>query len=161
MYRCIIMWCTLINKYIICNIPFICSQAMVNVQMLSELEEIIQYKLVPERQEAIKVMWWERLKVRCSTTWLDLQLVTWPPVGDLTSSWWLDLQLVTSPPVGDFTSSWWLHLQLVTSPPVGDFTSSWWLHLQLVGKPLLFIDKNICYSDVTRSKQTRLKKNAI
>ena len=36
---------------------------MVNVQMLSELEEIIQYKLVPERRQAIKEMWWERLKV--------------------------------------------------------------------------------------------------
>ncbi|KAK7494179.1 hypothetical protein BaRGS_00014652, partial [Batillaria attramentaria] len=35
---------------------------MVNVQMLSELEEIIQYKLVPERRQAIKDMWWERLK---------------------------------------------------------------------------------------------------
>ncbi|KAK7093536.1 serine/threonine-protein kinase mTOR-like isoform X2 [Littorina saxatilis] len=35
---------------------------MVNVQMLSELEEIIQYKLVPERRQAIKEMWWERLR---------------------------------------------------------------------------------------------------
>ena len=32
--------------------------AMVNVQMLSELEEVIQFKLVPERREAIKLMWW-------------------------------------------------------------------------------------------------------
>lgn len=38
-------------------------QAMVNVQMLSELEEVIQYKLVPERREAIKQMWWDRLQV--------------------------------------------------------------------------------------------------
>jgi FKBP12-rapamycin complex-associated protein len=37
-------------------------QAMVNVQMLSELEEVMQYKLVPERQEAIKQMWWDRLQ---------------------------------------------------------------------------------------------------
>ncbi|XP_071946239.1 serine/threonine-protein kinase mTOR-like [Antedon mediterranea] len=36
--------------------------AMVNVQMLSELEEIIQYKLVPERQEVIKQIWWDRLQ---------------------------------------------------------------------------------------------------
>ncbi|XP_048250308.1 serine/threonine-protein kinase mTOR-like isoform X1 [Haliotis rufescens] len=36
--------------------------AMVNVQMLSELEEIIKYKLIPERQDAIKTMWWDRLK---------------------------------------------------------------------------------------------------
>ena len=38
-------------------------QAMVNVQMLSELEEVIQYKLVPERRESIKTMWWDRLQV--------------------------------------------------------------------------------------------------
>ncbi|XP_050412148.1 serine/threonine-protein kinase mTOR [Patella vulgata] len=36
--------------------------AMVNVQMLAELEEIIQYKLVPERREAIRSNWWNRLK---------------------------------------------------------------------------------------------------
>ncbi|XP_048736860.2 serine/threonine-protein kinase mTOR-like [Ostrea edulis] len=36
--------------------------AMVNVQMLSELEEVMQFKLVPERQEAIKQMWWDRLQ---------------------------------------------------------------------------------------------------
>ena len=36
---------------------------MVNVQMLSELEEVIQYKLVPERRESIKTMWWDRLQV--------------------------------------------------------------------------------------------------
>ena len=37
--------------------------AMVSVQMLSELEEIIQYKLVPERRDIIKEMWWDRLQV--------------------------------------------------------------------------------------------------
>ncbi|KAJ8022045.1 Serine/threonine-protein kinase mTOR [Holothuria leucospilota] len=36
--------------------------AMVSVQMLSEIEEIISYKLVPERREIIKEMWWERLQ---------------------------------------------------------------------------------------------------
>ncbi|XP_041480411.1 serine/threonine-protein kinase mTOR-like [Lytechinus variegatus] len=36
--------------------------AMVSVQMLSELEEIIQYKLVPERQDIIREMWWDRLQ---------------------------------------------------------------------------------------------------
>ncbi|XP_015759867.1 PREDICTED: serine/threonine-protein kinase mTOR-like [Acropora digitifera] len=36
--------------------------AMVIVQMLSELEEIIQFKLVPERREAIKRTWWNRLQ---------------------------------------------------------------------------------------------------
>ncbi|XP_058826350.1 serine/threonine-protein kinase Tor [Topomyia yanbarensis] len=35
--------------------------AMVCVQMLAELEEVIQYKLIPERQETIKSMWWDRL----------------------------------------------------------------------------------------------------
>ena len=37
---------------------------MVTVQMLSELEEIIQYKLMPERRDAIKESWWDRLQVR-------------------------------------------------------------------------------------------------
>lgn len=37
---------------------------MVNAQMLSELEEVIQYKLVPERRDAIKQMWWDRLQVQ-------------------------------------------------------------------------------------------------
>ncbi|XP_032242839.2 serine/threonine-protein kinase mTOR [Nematostella vectensis] len=36
--------------------------AMVSVQMLSELEEIIQYKLVHERREDIKRTWWNRLQ---------------------------------------------------------------------------------------------------
>jgi FKBP12-rapamycin complex-associated protein len=36
---------------------------MVNVQMLSELEEVIQYKLMPDRRDAIKNMWWDRLQV--------------------------------------------------------------------------------------------------
>ncbi|PIK33483.1 putative serine/threonine-protein kinase mTOR-like [Apostichopus japonicus] len=36
--------------------------AMVSVQMLSEIEEIVSYKLVPERREIIKEMWWERLQ---------------------------------------------------------------------------------------------------
>ncbi|KAI0220290.1 Serine/threonine-protein kinase mTOR [Lamellibrachia satsuma] len=36
--------------------------AMVNVQMLSELEEVIQYKLVQDRRETIQTMWWDRLQ---------------------------------------------------------------------------------------------------
>jgi len=36
---------------------------MVSCQMLSELEEVIQYKLVPERREIIRQIWWERLQV--------------------------------------------------------------------------------------------------
>lgn len=36
--------------------------AMVAVQMLAELEEVIQYKIVPERRKAIRKMWWQRLQ---------------------------------------------------------------------------------------------------
>lgn len=36
--------------------------AMVCVQMLAELEEVIQYKLIPERRETIRDMWWKRLE---------------------------------------------------------------------------------------------------
>lgn len=36
--------------------------AMVCVQMLTELEEVIQYKLIPERREIIRSMWWKRLQ---------------------------------------------------------------------------------------------------
>lgn len=36
--------------------------AMVCVQMLSELEEVIQYKLIPERRLTIRNMWWKRLQ---------------------------------------------------------------------------------------------------
>ncbi|KAJ8979409.1 hypothetical protein NQ317_015841 [Molorchus minor] len=36
--------------------------AMVQVQMLSELEEVMQYKLVPERRTTLKAMWWQRLQ---------------------------------------------------------------------------------------------------
>jgi len=35
---------------------------VVCVQMLSELEEVIEYKLVPERRPVIKEMWWQRLQ---------------------------------------------------------------------------------------------------
>jgi len=34
---------------------------MVQVQMLSELEEVMQYKLVQERRPTIRKMWWQRL----------------------------------------------------------------------------------------------------
>ncbi|KAG1660885.1 Serine/threonine-protein kinase mTOR [Nymphon striatum] len=36
--------------------------AMVSVQMLAELEEVIQYKLVEERRNVTRQMWWERLQ---------------------------------------------------------------------------------------------------
>ena len=35
---------------------------MVQVQMLAELEEVIEYKQVPERRQTIKEMWWLRLQ---------------------------------------------------------------------------------------------------
>ena len=56
---------TCYKKFLILNIHkyLVIFQAMVNVQMLSELEEVIQYKLVPERRDAIKQMWWLRLDV--------------------------------------------------------------------------------------------------
>jgi len=37
--------------------------AMVSVQMLSELEEVIQYKLKPEKRQIIHKVWWDRLQV--------------------------------------------------------------------------------------------------
>ena len=62
-------------------IPVIFSllQVMVNVQMLAELEEVIQFKLVPERREIIKEMWWNRLRVKllcCFRNSISL------PIGD-------------------------------------------------------------------------------
>ncbi|KAF5285925.1 hypothetical protein FQA39_LY04386 [Lamprigera yunnana] len=36
--------------------------AMVVVQMLAEMEEVIQYKLVPERRPSLCTMWWQRLQ---------------------------------------------------------------------------------------------------
>uniref|UniRef100_A0AAU7B991 Serine/threonine-protein kinase TOR n=1 Tax=Pyrrhocoris apterus TaxID=37000 RepID=A0AAU7B991_PYRAP len=36
--------------------------AMVSVQMLAELEEVIQYELIPSRQDTIRNVWWLRLK---------------------------------------------------------------------------------------------------
>lgn len=42
---------------------------MVSCQMLSELEEVIQYKLVPERREIIRETWWERLQVIAHDMW--------------------------------------------------------------------------------------------
>lgn len=38
--------------------------AMVSVQLLAELEEVIQYKFMPERQPVLRKLWWDRLQVR-------------------------------------------------------------------------------------------------
>ena len=35
---------------------------MVCIQMLAELEEVIEYKIVPERRPIIREMWWQRLQ---------------------------------------------------------------------------------------------------
>lgn len=37
--------------------------AMVSVQLLAELEEVIQYKFMPERQPVLRKLWWDRLQV--------------------------------------------------------------------------------------------------
>lgn len=37
--------------------------SMVSVQMLAELEEVIQYKLKPEKRNIIYKVWWDRLQV--------------------------------------------------------------------------------------------------
>ena len=37
--------------------------AMVQVQLLSELEEVIEYKMHPERRDMIRRAWWDRLQV--------------------------------------------------------------------------------------------------
>jgi hypothetical protein len=36
---------------------------MCKVQMLAELEEVVEYKLAPERRSTIRDMWWKRLQV--------------------------------------------------------------------------------------------------
>jgi serine/threonine-protein kinase mTOR len=38
--------------------------AMVSLQMLAELEEVVLYKLVPEKRSSIRKMWWDRLQVK-------------------------------------------------------------------------------------------------
>lgn len=54
---------------------------MVSVQMLSELEEIIQFKLVPERREAIKRTWWNRLQVRRNVKFVGLDVNKTTPLS--------------------------------------------------------------------------------
>ncbi|CAH1240669.1 MTOR [Branchiostoma lanceolatum] len=66
--------------------------AMVACQMLSELEEIIQYKLVPERRDIIKETWWSRLQgcQRVVEDWqkiLQVHSLVLPPQEDMRS--WL------------------------------------------------------------------------
>ncbi|KAL3272654.1 hypothetical protein HHI36_014119 [Cryptolaemus montrouzieri] len=51
--------------------------AMVHVQVLAELEEVMQYCLVPERRPTIKTMWWQRLQSgqRLPEDWQKILLV--------------------------------------------------------------------------------------
>ncbi|KAK9883142.1 hypothetical protein WA026_001340 [Henosepilachna vigintioctopunctata] len=51
--------------------------AMVQVQILAELEEVMQYRLVPERRQALKSMWWQRLQSgqRLPENWQKILLV--------------------------------------------------------------------------------------
>lgn len=44
--------------------------AMVMVQQLSELEEAIQFKLMPDRRHRIAATWWRRLQVHNHTEWI-------------------------------------------------------------------------------------------
>lgn len=37
--------------------------AMVFVQMLAELEEVVQYHQIPSKQSTIRQIWWRRLQV--------------------------------------------------------------------------------------------------
>ena len=37
------------------------------VQMLAELEEVVEYKLAPDRRATIREMWWKRLQVTCGS----------------------------------------------------------------------------------------------
>ncbi|KAL3862460.1 hypothetical protein ACJMK2_008424 [Sinanodonta woodiana] len=62
--------------------------AMVNVQMLSELEEVMHYKLLPERRDAIKQMWWDRLQgcQRVAEDWqriIQVRSLVVSPVEDM------------------------------------------------------------------------------
>ena len=59
---------------------------MVSVQMLSELEEIIQFKLVPERREAIKRTWWNRLQVRRNVKFVGLDINKFFPTTTITGT---------------------------------------------------------------------------
>nr|UIB01653.1 serine/threonine-protein kinase mTOR [Propylea japonica] len=51
--------------------------AMVQVQILAELEEVMQYRLVPERRPTLKSMWWQRLQSgqRLPDDWQKILLV--------------------------------------------------------------------------------------
>ena len=46
--------------------------AMVSAQMLAELEEVIQYKALPERRAPIRKMWWQRLQVSITSSYICL-----------------------------------------------------------------------------------------
>ena len=37
--------------------------AMVSVQLLAELEEVVQFKMMPDRRPTLRRLWWDRLQV--------------------------------------------------------------------------------------------------
>ncbi len=45
--------------------------AMVSVQLLAELEEVVEYKINPERQPILRKLWWDRLQVRIESGLTD------------------------------------------------------------------------------------------
>uniref|UniRef100_A0A4W5QTN7 PIK-related kinase FAT domain-containing protein n=1 Tax=Hucho hucho TaxID=62062 RepID=A0A4W5QTN7_9TELE len=49
-------------------------KAMVSCQLLLELEEVIQYKLFPEKRDIIRDTWWERLQ-RIIEDWQRILMV--------------------------------------------------------------------------------------
>jgi FKBP12-rapamycin complex-associated protein len=38
--------------------------AMVSVQLLAELEEVVQFKMIPDRRSTLRKLWWDRLQVK-------------------------------------------------------------------------------------------------
>lgn len=58
-------------------------------QMLSELEEVIQYKLVPERRDIIRETWWERLQVTAAhDIWTHTHALTCAHANAIKSRCW-------------------------------------------------------------------------
>ncbi|XP_065216693.1 serine/threonine-protein kinase mTOR isoform X2 [Planococcus citri] len=62
--------------------------AMVSVQMLAELEEVIQYKLIPDRRPTIRKIWWDRLQgcQRVVEDWqriIQVRTLVIPPQQDM------------------------------------------------------------------------------
>lgn len=64
--------------------------AMVPVQLLAELEEVIQFKMNPDRRSTLRTLWWDRLQVRTSKKnypLADLESLTGYVFRDVRESW--------------------------------------------------------------------------